>query len=712
MEYRKLPPVREGQSLELGHFPSRFHAAVFRLWETVDADKIAKAVNADVDIVIKAAADMGLEGQKYTDRWTRLGYITTIRNAWHILPYNQILTLLDWSEDKLATVLKEDDFLEIKLGRFKPYCDEVFPEELNEAQQLKLNKIKNIMQEHFDGFFDGAEPFDFFETDEFGWGSDSYSSSDGLKMIYSYCGLYAGVLDNDISISYPDKLLKMYQSSGINAVWLPVVLYQLIPFPFDESYSVGWEQRQERLKELVKKAGEFGIKVYLYLNEPRCMPLEFFEKHPELLGGTNKLYGALCTGIPEVMKYLRNSVRMLCEAVPDIGGFFSINCSENLTHCKSNRTTKECERCKDVSTPELIAGVLCAISEESRKVNPDIRTIAWTWAWSNYMTDEEIKKCIDLLPKEIIIQCSSEMDNYVTIGGVDIFVNEYSLSIPGPSPVTESIWNYARSKGHEVCAKVQVNVTWECSTLPFLPVFDLIREHMTGLKNADVKHLMLSWTLGGCPSVNLKIASSCLEDPSEERYMLLLREEFGEYAEDVKKASEIFSEAFREYPFHSQSLYFGPHNLGPANLLYVKPSGFKATMTCYAYDDIENWLCSYPKDVYIEQFRKVSEGWRKGLEVIENMPDCEFKRAAWGGYALFYSSYLQSEFVDKRDSGDVEYLSRLVEEEKKLALLMYELMRKSSLLGYEAANHYYFNKGMLAEKVINCDYVLDYISKK
>ena len=36
---------------------------------------------------------------------------------------------------------------------------------------------------------------------------------------------------------------------------------------------------------------------------------------------------------------------------------------------------------------------------------------------------------------------------------------------------------------------------------------------------------------------------------------------------------------------------------------------------------------------------------------------------------------------------------------------MYNLMQNNSAIGYEAANHYYFNKGMLAEKVINCEYL-------
>ena len=130
-------------------------------------------------------------------------------------------------------------------------------------------------------------------------------------------------------------------------------------------------------------------------------------------------------------------------------------------------------------------------------------------------------------------------------------------------------------------------------------------------------------------------------------------------------------------------------------------------MTCFSYDDLDAWRVDYPRDVYINQFKKLSEGWKKGLEAIENMPDCLFKQAAWGGYALFRSSYLQAEFINNRENGDKKYLSELAEEEKSLALLMYGLMQKSSLFGYEAANHYVFSKGQLVEKLINCNYVIN-----
>ena len=667
MEYTKLPPVRKDKQLVLEHFPSRFHAAVFRLWEKVDAERIAEAIGVDAAEVKKAAADMGVPEQRYTDKWEKRGYITTIRNAWHILPYDQLLTLLGWSEEQLSATLKEDDFLDIKLGEFKPYCEPIKVEKLNEEQERQLAKIKATVREYFCGMFDGAKPFDFFENNK----KDlDFEKTEKLRLIYSYCGLYASALDNDISLSYSDELLNMYRSVGINAVWLPAVLYQLVPFPFDESYSAGWQKRIERLNELVEKAEKYGIKVYLYLNEPRCMPLDFFEKNPQLMGRATDMYAAMCTGNPAVLEYLRYAVRTLCESVPGIGGFFAITCSENLTHCKSRAEGAECSRCKDVPTAQLIAQVLCVISEESRKVNPDIRTIAWTWAWDDYMTKDEIRQCIDLLPKEIIIQCNSEAQKEFTIGGVTGNIRDYSMSIPGPAPLSEYIWNYAKSAGHETCAKVQVNVTWECSTVPFLPVFDLIREHVKGLEAAGVENLMLSWTLGGYPSVNLRVASSCLADSSEEKYMSLLREEFGQYADSVKKAATLFSKAFREFPFDIECLYKGPQNGGPANLLYARPSGFQATMTCYAYDDIDSWRSIYPTDVYISQLKKLSDGWRIGLEEITDMPDCAFKQAAQGGYALFRSSYLQAEFADKRDTSDREYLVNLISEEKKMALLM------------------------------------------
>ncbi len=698
--FEKLPPIRSDMHMDFPHFPSRFHAAVFRLWETVPAERIAKALDLPLQAVLTAAADMGLSPQGDLSTWATRGYITTIRNAWHVLPYENLLPLLGWSEDELATALKEDDFFGVKLGGFKPYCEPITVPSLSDAQKQQLGRIRALVKAHFSDLFDGKAPFGFFEEQP--KAALPAARTEGLRMIYSYCGLYATALDRDISLSYPEELLATYRDLGVNAVWLPAVLYQLVPFSFDESYSEGWQQRLTRLRELIARAADYGIKVYLYLNEPRCMPNAFFENHPDLLGRRGEDYSALCTQNPAVMTYLRESVRTLCKSAPGLGGFFVITCSENLTHCKSSFAGQACPVCKDIPIERLVAEVLSAISEESRAVDPDIRTVAWTWAWDDYMTEPQIRRCIDLLPPEIVIQSNSEAMQTFVRGGVGGSVRDYSMSVPGPAPLAKTVWQYARERGHEVCAKVQVNVTWECSTLPYLPVFDLIREHMMGLREAGVEHLMLSWTLGGYPSINLKIASECLHDPSEQAYLSLLASEFGEHAEAVRQSAKAFSEAFAQFPFDLRSLYFGPQNPGPSNLLYPKPSGFGATMTCYAYDALDTWRAIYPRETYAEQWRLLSEGWHKGVALLDGMPDCEYKQMAKAADAIFSSAYAQVCFILARDRSDVAQMREIAAKEMQNALDLYALMQSNPRIGYEAANHYYYNKGMLAEKVINC----------
>ena len=705
MQYSCLPPVRHEFHMPFAHFPSRLHAAVFRLWECVPAERIAYALGLELACIREVAESMGLPGQKVCPDWQTRGYITVIRNAWHVLPYENLLPLLGWSEQQLALALKEDDFFGVKLGDFKPYCEPIVPTELDAAQKEQLARIRTLMQTHFADLFDGAQPFAFFEGQS--GASAPLPRTEGLRMIYSYCGLYATALDRDIALSYPDALLASYRDMGVNAVWLPAVLYQLVPFPFDESYSAGWEQRQARLGELIARAAAYDIQVYLYLNEPRCMPMAFFEHYPALLGKQMGEYGALCTQNPEVMTYLRAAVRALCKSVPGIGGFFAITCSENLTHCKSQKAGTECPVCRDVPIERLVAEVLCAISEESRAVDPFIRTVAWTWAWDDFMSEEQIRACIDLLPREIVLQSNSEAMQEFERGGVRGNVRDYSMSVPGPAPLAKRVWEYARECGHEVCAKVQVNVTWECSTLPFLPVFDLIRTHMQGLREAGVEHLMLSWTLGGYPSINLKVACDCLRDPSEQAYRALLTEEFGAHADAVYAAAKTFSEAFAEFPFDLRSLYFGPQNPGPSNLLYPAPSGCVATMTCYSYDALDTWRAIYPREVYAGQWQKLSQGWHKGVALLADMPDCAYKQMAQAADAIFASCYAQVRFIMAREQGDAAQMREIAQKEMQNALALYALMQKNPHIGSEAANHYYYNKGMLAEKVINCAQIFD-----
>ena len=37
-----LPEIKKGQTLDIAHFPTKFQALVFRLWESVPAKRLAK----------------------------------------------------------------------------------------------------------------------------------------------------------------------------------------------------------------------------------------------------------------------------------------------------------------------------------------------------------------------------------------------------------------------------------------------------------------------------------------------------------------------------------------------------------------------------------------------------------------------------------------------------------------------------------------------
>ena len=54
----------------------------------------------------------------------------------------------------------------------------------------------------------------------------------------------------------------------------------------------------------------------------------------------------------------------------------------------------------------------------------------------------------------------------------------------------------------------------------------------------------------------------------------------------VRRAWALFGEAFREYPYDGSVVYNCPVQLGPANLLYARPTGYAATMVGIPYDEV------------------------------------------------------------------------------------------------------------------------------
>ncbi|MBQ4527024.1 MAG: hypothetical protein II998_03025 [Clostridia bacterium] len=812
-----LAPVSK-LTLDFPHFPTRMQAFIFRNWESVPKERIAKALKCSVEDVKKQAQKMGLLPQKDVSVWIDRGYISIIKANWALAPYSQLLELLGWDEERLGMVLKDEDFLKFKLGDHKFLCEEITYRELTAEEEKQTKEIKELITKHFPENPNAKDEFDFFSGDECtktnkgnqasgdivldnNWGivdetgdlvcskiiarykkefentwnvslcgsqkhiifrlfddkkdeeyheieitetsivitgADSAAILRALvylsdvanakgcfgfdfgkikrrakfktRIIYSFCGLYNDALDSDSTLWCPDSLLDSYSKSGINAIWIQGILYRLAHFPFDPSLSKGMEQRIEKLNILIERASLYGIKIFLYLNEPRAMEEAFFKAHPQIMGAKRRTLRSMCSSAPEVEKYVSDAVESICKSAKNLGGIFMISSSENLNNCRAWMMDEPCPKCANVPMSEIAAKVNNTITKAAHRVNPNLKVIAWDWGWrrEELMDGEEVEKFVKSLVPGTIVMSGRERGIPIEKGGIKGEIEDYTLCETGIGEMARDAWRWAAESGNETAAKLQINNTWECSTIPYLPLFKTLEQILSNVEAEGVSHLMLSWTLGGAPSPNIKVASARFFETTGETAEItdVYTSLFGDDAKEVKIATDKFSDAFCEFPFAHQGIYKGPANGGAANLLYDNNTGLTATMTCFAYDDLETWRCQYPEEIYESQFEKMANMWSEGLEALKDVKDKELKAMAEATCIQLQSAANQIKFVRARNRGDHSEMAHLAKCETELAVKLHNLMDSYPQIGFEAANHYYYTKSSLKEKILNCAYII------
>ena len=762
LSHSDLPCGSKPTPVDIPHFPHRLHAFIWRNWTLVPLARIARVIDATIEQVLSIGRSMGLPNPTpIPDSQWRRSYITIIRRNWHLLPYEQLLQLLDWSAEEMAYVLREDDFLYHKLGNLKPDCPLLTYDAPDVAAISRVREIASLVKSTFpDGAGRGEKPlFAFIEAlskppvssprdfatraaRELASGSNANRFS--LRYCSSYFTMYGDTL-LEAEDSYPDGYLERLAQSGVNGIWLQGVLYKLALFPWASEKSEKYTDRLAALRNLVARAKKYGIGVYMYLNEPRAMPLAFYAEHPELQGVQNGDFASMCTSVPSVRDYIRSAVESICRIAPDLAGLFTISASENQTHCWSHDRGDGCPRCNERTPAEVIAELHTTIQAGISDSGANTRLIAWDWGWR----DDWIEDIVQALPKGISLQSVSEWSIPIERGGVKSVIGEYSVSEPGPGPRAKRTWATARDQKKKTIAKIQANCTWELSSVPYIPAVENVAIHALNLCNEGVDGLMLGWTLGGCPSPNLEVVSEVGGNPglsADSALSAVAQKRYGpEYAPHVVEAWKSFSAAFREFPYHIGVVYNGPQQMGPANLLWEKPTGFSATMVGFPYDDLDRWRAVFPEDVYIGQFEKVAEGIEKVVDHLQsamakvrvvtaaiNEKDAAFATAIADEVTVmtacgihFRSVANQARFVvlrrsleacisgsEKERGGDagsdiIGEIQTIVEGEIELALRLYELQCRDSRFGFEASNHYFYVPLDLAEKVLCCHDLLD-----
>ena len=772
LDLSPLPSGEEKVAEPIPHFPNRTAAFVWRNWNLATLEAMARTLDTTPEKIAQIAEFLGLPPYKAPTWEPDRVYITLTRRNWSILPYEQLLTLLDLAPTEYAEKLREDDFLWVKLGRLKPVCETLRFEEPSEADVAAMRKIAADVRQTLGDELDAPETPRFAFLDELGTvdgretaseneqnaqnlqnGQDKEARQNGegvakkesrfeICYLHSYFAVFGDPLLQDDAKLCPDGLLQKLSERGVNGVWLHALLRDLAP-PTAEFPELGAKSdvRRATLRNLVKRAKKYGIDVYLYMNEPRALPAPFFENRPHIRGVAQEKYFAMCASAPETRRWLVDSLAAVFADVPGLGGIFTITGSENLTTCASHMRQSECPRCSKRDYVDLIADLNAAMAEGVWRSAPDAKVIVWDWGWRGHGLATDI---VERLPKGVWLQSVSEWALPLERGGVPVSVGEYSISAVGPGPRAVEHWAAAKKAGLKTIAKCQFNATWEIASIPTIPALDLVVRHAANLSRSGVDGVMAGWSLGGFPSINLEALQEFKDETTTEEEVLdrLATRVFGaEGAATGRAGWTKVSRAFEEFPYSGAVVYNAPNQIGPANLLRLEPTGFRATMVGIPYDDVASWTAPYPPLVFAEQMEKCGRGFREGAallaEAAKNAPaerrvEAERQaRCADVAGVVYLSCANQARFVLLRDERNVlrkaenaensENAARLtaieaemaaiVRDEIELAKALRRAAAADSCVGFESTNQYWFIPNDLIEKIISCRQILDELEK-
>jgi len=392
--------------------------------------------------------------------------------------------------------------------------------------------------------------------------------------------------------THTDERLEAVARMGYDGVWIHVELRELAPTELFRPYVHDVEKRLDALHTAAQRARKHGLGIWLYLNEPRGYPQShrFWKEHPELAGQPGKdtaiawVRGdewlqtyAMCLSTGPVRRYLREGIRDLFAAAPELAGAFVITASEHHTHCWSHlwriaSKKIDCPRCKERSPLEMPVEVAKAMQAGLDESKSKARLAFWTWSWGTFGSPPPHKPILDGLPAGVPLLSDFERGEPATRLGKEIMIDEYSLAIAGPSKHFREYAEACRAQGREVWAKLQVNATHELATVPNIPVPGLLFDKIAAVRNVGATGALTTWSMGVRPTLNSFAAGRLLHRPS-----LLRREFLHQLARDyfdptlsdetvrlLMEAWAHFECAMQQYPTTVGFLYFSAVNYAPA----------------------------------------------------------------------------------------------------------------------------------------------------
>jgi hypothetical protein len=551
---------------------------------------------------------------------------------------------------------------------------------------------------------------------------------------------FQGIELDYLETAYTDNYLQKMAHYYINGIWLYILMRDLITTEIFPHLGNNSQKYAKLIKSLCKRAAKYGIKVFIYCQEPMAVHETdpFWDNNQDIKGHFDETQNsyAMCTSTQKVKNFLFESAKQLFSEFKELGGLIMISSSEFNSHCFIREKTN-CKRCKQRTKADVTAEVLNLINAGAKAARKDAEIIAWNWSWGAHQD-----KIISKLDDSISLIADYERGAHRSFDGIEHILDEYSLSYVGPSERFMEVFERAGTR-RKMYAKLQLGVTHEIATVPYFPVMQKVAQKFLNMKQLGLEGVMECWNFGNILSRNIEVANllswkNDYQTPDEILKIVAARD-FGEAASDYfVEAWQKFCDATDHYPFQVPFIYSGSLNYGGAYPLIFEKLNKKPPSSWHLFGEIEyrvdfakwssEWgddidiLCrDFGRECTIDSFRMMTDKWGRGIEIMRRamgkVPEALQVNAeseinvCTAIHSQFISTYNFLYFINLRDimlktekrphKRSLLYkLRKIALDEIKNALVLKECAVKDKRLGFHGeAFGYFYNVEKIDEKI-------------
>ena len=387
-------------------------------------------------------------------------------------------------------------------------------------------------------------------------------------------------------MQWPDAYLSHLAHDGYDAIFASVYANPNgVEGP--PHYHLIRKQKADRLHDVIRRAGQHGIKVYA----------------PILYGNTRDA---------ENKAKLREHVRDIVTKFPDIHGYILLTEGfyfERFFGAGGHGRQDLRDWARHWTEAVRI------VAEECHKINPRIEILPWEYNIDFRPTRVELKRYVtSLLPQDTIPLLTWENGKAFELDGLRGYLRDYSISQVGPAEVAAAQIAEAKRRNMLVYCKADCFATWQFGTTPYLPCPQQWQRRYDALAAHGIDGTLETWSNGYKPNFVAELrAWSCWTDAPEFDSLLraIARRQFGAGSEElVVKAWQHFSRAIQYVPDTGPSM---GTNAAVANpLFFVRPTPRIMMLTNSWWDDAQKshwrhrlnpyWPYTHPIMVFMPDF--------------------------------------------------------------------------------------------------------------